>query len=245
MSLLALYTLAIGALLLFVLEHVIPAHPTRPKPQWYLRAALVSAFQFLVVAAVENLWRGWEGSVSLFNLSGVINPWLGAFLAYFIFTFVVYWWHRLRHSSDLLWRVFHQFHHSPQRIQTLTAYYMHPLDMFVSLTISNIILFPLLGLSADDGAVYTLITGLAGLLIHANIKLPRQVGYVFQTPEMHRLHHKHGHHNQNFSDITWWDMLFGTYGNPKNEVGHCGFTEDLEERILPLLLGRKLPQDKM
>jgi sterol desaturase/sphingolipid hydroxylase (fatty acid hydroxylase superfamily) len=245
MSTFALYALSLFALALFVLEHVIPAHPIKPKLNWYIRAGTVTAFQLFVVMAVENLWQSWNGGVSLFHLGGALNPWVGSLLAYFIFTFVVYWWHRLRHSSNTLWRVFHQFHHSPERIQTLTAYYMHPLDMFVSLTISNIILFPLLGLGADDGAIYTLITGAAGLLIHANIKLPRKVGYVFQTPEMHRLHHKRGHHKHNFSDITWWDMMFGTYLNPHESVAQCGFSDELERDLVPLLLGRKLPNNKM
>jgi sterol desaturase/sphingolipid hydroxylase (fatty acid hydroxylase superfamily) len=158
-------------------------------------------------------------------------------VAYVIFTFVVYWWHRVRHASPLIWRIFHQFHHSPTRIQTLTAYYIHPLDMIVVLTISNLILFPLLGLDLEAAAWYTVITGFAGFFIHANIPVPRAVGYVFQTPEMHRLHHKSGHHADNYADIVWWDMLFGTYANPRERIDACGFDEDSEREIVPMLAG--------
>lgn len=225
---------------LVVLEHLFPAHPNDPKPEWYLRAALVNGVQLLVFVCVDALWSRWVGAVSWFALNRRVSPFFGALLAYFIFTFAIYWWHRLRHSSELMWRIFHQFHHSPQRIQTLTAYYIHPLDMVVGLSIGNAILFPLLGLSNEAAAWYTLITGVAGFFIHANIRVPRFIGYVFQTPEMHRVHHKSGHHAHNYSDIVCWDLLFGTYLNPKQPVELCGFDAGEEQKVVPMLLGRNI-----
>ena len=241
MSIIALalpLTLLLGALLV-ALEHHFPAHDLEPEPRWYVRAVVVNAVQLLVFVAVGNLWEGWDDRWSLHLTSGA-PPFAGACVAYFVFTFAIYWWHRARHASPLLWRVFHQFHHSPKRIQALTAYYIHPLDMFVGLSISNIILFPLLGVNVEAAAWYTLITGLAGFFIHANLRVPRAVGYVFQTPEMHRLHHKRGHHAHNYSDIVWWDMLFGTYSNPREDIEACGFDEFSERKVVPLLLGRDL-----
>ena len=29
------------------------------------------------------------------------------------------------------------------------------------------------------------------------------------------MHHQHGRHRNNYGDITWWDMLFGIYENPR------------------------------
>jgi sterol desaturase/sphingolipid hydroxylase (fatty acid hydroxylase superfamily) len=225
---------------LIVLEHRYPAHPLEPERRWYIRAAIINAVQLLVFVGVDAAWARWAGAASLFALESKVSPVVGALLAYFIFTFVIYWWHRLRHGSDLIWRVFHQFHHSPKRIQTLTAYYIHPLDMVVALCISNSILFPLLGLGIEAAGWYTLITGFAGFFIHANIRVPRQVGYVFQTPEMHRLHHKSGHHAHNYSDIVCWDLLFGTYLNPEQPIMHCGFNEEMETDVIPMLLGKDL-----
>jgi len=225
---------------LIVLEHLFPAHPLHTAPEWYIRALILNAVQLLVFVGVDALWTRWVGSASIFALGLQVSPLVGALIAYFIFTFAIYWWHRLRHSSDLIWRVFHQLHHSPKRIQTLTAYYIHPLDMVVALTISNIILFPLLGLGAEAAGWYTLITGFAGFFIHANIRVPRQIGYVFQTPEMHRLHHKSGHHAHNYSDIVCWDWLFGTYLNPKEPISQCGFEEEAELKIIPMLVGKDL-----
>ena len=53
----------------------------------------------------------------------------GAIVGYLAITFVYYWWHRWRHESPFLWRWFHQVHHSPQRIEIITSFYKHPLEI--------------------------------------------------------------------------------------------------------------------
>ena len=229
----------IASILLFI-EHRYPAHHNVVSKQWYIRAIVINALQLLVFIVFNSLWSKHVDAWSLFSLNNVMAAPANAFLDYFIFTFVVYWWHRLRHHSATIWRIFHQLHHSPQRIQTLTAYYIHPLDMIANLLISNSIVFLLLGLDLETAAWYTLFTGTAGFLIHANIRLPRQVGYIFQTPEMHRLHHKSNHHAHNYSDIVCWDMLFGTYCNPSKNVNACGFDKHYEHKVIPMLLGKNI-----
>ena len=82
-----------------------------------------------------------------------------------------------------------------------------------------------------------MVTGFAGFFIHANIRVPRWGGYVYQTPEMHHLHHQSNHHDHNYSDFVCWDMLFGTYKNPKQAIINCGFEEQEEKRIFSMLFG--------
>ncbi len=79
---------------------------------------------------------------------------------------------------------------------------------------------------------------MAGFFIHANIRVPRWVGYVYQTPEMHRLHHQSNHHSHNYSDFVCWDMLFGTYHNPKQPIVNCGFDEHEEKQVIAMLFGK-------
>jgi sterol desaturase/sphingolipid hydroxylase (fatty acid hydroxylase superfamily) len=55
---------------------------------------------------------------------------------------------------------------------------------------------------------------------------------------MHRIHHESGLHKSNYGDITWWDMLFGTYENPASWNGRCGFDGDREQRLKDMLLYR-------
>jgi sterol desaturase/sphingolipid hydroxylase (fatty acid hydroxylase superfamily) len=224
---------------LFLLERAYPARDINSDTSWYIRAFIVNALVFAIFIVVDMFWMEYLDAWSLFSLSNEFSAFMGAFLAYFIFTFVVYWWHRLRHASAWVWRVFHQLHHSPKRIETLTAYYIHPFDMLANLLISNSIVYFLLGLGLEGAAWYTLITGVAGFLIHANLNFPRWVGYVFQTPRMHRLHHKSGFHAQNYSDIVFWDMMFGTYENPKEEIENCGFSDRQENKLLDMLFTKE------
>lgn len=249
LSLFLLYACAFG---LFVLERIYPAHVNgdirKDRHHWYARAVLINMINLGVFFLIDIalLWceaNGYFVRAALlenlgFDLGLNNSPAKAAFVAYFIFTFIVYWWHRLRHSNNFLWRWFHQLHHSPAQIETLTAYYIHPLDLIANLLISNCILYLILGVDSTVAPLYTLITGLAGFLIHANINVPRAVGYVFQTPAMHRLHHKSGHHSQNFTDLVWWDMLFGTYHNPTQSVEQCGFGQKEQHNLKALLLGK-------
>ena len=57
---------------------------------------------------------------------------------------------------------------------------------------------------------------------------------------MYRIHHEHGKHRNNYGDLVWWDMLFGTYENPAQFRGRCGFDPEKEERLLPMLCWRNV-----
>ncbi|MFT7297032.1 MAG: sterol desaturase/sphingolipid hydroxylase (fatty acid hydroxylase superfamily), partial [Flavobacteriales bacterium] len=50
-----------------------------------------------------------------------------------------------------------------------------------------------------------------------------------------RIHHQKGKHFNNFSDIPLWDMLFGTFYNPKKMDGDCGFSEDREAKLTDMI----------
>ena len=52
---------------------------------------------------------------------------------------------------------------------------------------------------------------------------------------MHRIHHQHGYHRNNYGDIVWWDMLFGTYENPAVWDNRCGFDETRGQRLGDML----------
>ena len=243
-----------SAFVLFLCERLYPAHKNNnsghDRLHWYLRAAFINSSNLAVFYAAEGLlsWlklNDWISQTSLVEMAGLTldlsdSPLIAALLAYFVFTFVVYWWHRLRHSNNFCWRWFHQLHHSPEEIETLTAYYIHPFDLIANLVISNSIIYLVLGLDSSVAPFYTLITGLAGFVIHANVRIPRWIGYVFQTPEMHRIHHRKNHHNHNYTDLVWWDMLFGTYYNPRQPFAECGFAKPQQQNLKALLFGKQV-----
>jgi sterol desaturase/sphingolipid hydroxylase (fatty acid hydroxylase superfamily) len=113
--------------------------------------------------------------------------------------------------------------------------------MVVNSIIGSLLVYGRLGLSLEAGAVYTLCAALGGFFHHTNVKTPRWVGWFFQRPEMHRIHHhQHGRHKNNYGDIPWWDMLFGTYENLQHWRFGCGFDPEREERLGEMLLYREV-----
>ncbi|MEC5385015.1 sterol desaturase family protein [Uliginosibacterium sp. H3] len=227
----------------FLLERVMPGWPLPKVRTWPTRVLLVNAIQLGVVLLAGLTWERWFASASLFRLSAHVSPAIGGVIAYFVATFVFYWWHRWRHEHDFLWRGFHQIHHSPQRLEVITSFYKHPGEMIVNSVIGSVLVYSLLGLSPEAAAIYTLCTALGEFFYHTNIKTPRWVGFFFQRPEMHRIHHQYGRHKNNYGDITWWDMLFGTYENPREWTHTCGFDAPKEERLLQMLVYRDVHRE--
>src|SRR5271169_1062188 len=107
--------------------------------------------------------------------------------------------------------------------------------MIANSIIGSLIVYTLLGRSLQAGAVFTFCCAVGELFYHTNVKTPRLVGYFFQRPEMHRIHHEYDRHRNNYGDITWWDMLFGTYENPAEFHSGCGFDAEKEEQLVPML----------
>lgn len=226
------------AALCFLIERLFPGWRLPKVRTWPIRVIAINILQLGVVLLAGATWEKWLSSFSFFDLSTHVPPVAGGFIAYFIATFVFYWWHRWRHEVDALWRLFHQIHHSPQRIEVITSFYKHPGEMVVNSLIGSLLVYTALGLSMEGGMAYTACTALGEFFYHTNIRTPRWIGYFFQRPEMHRVHHQYGRHKNNYGDIVWWDMLFGTYENPKEFKATCGFDENNELRLREMLLYR-------
>ena len=232
MMLLTILLIFIGC---FVLERVIPGWKLPTVKTWPVRVVLINIVQLGLVMLGGITWEVWFSSWSAFSLNDYLNPVTGGMVAYFMATFVFYWWHRWRHENDVLWRFFHQIHHSPRRLEVITSFYKHPGEMLVNSLLGSSLVYFVLGLSLEAGAVYTFCTAIGEFFYHTNVRTPRWIGFVFQRPEMHRIHHQAGRHKNNYGDITWWDMMFGTYENPKEWTKTCGFDAKKEEMLLPML----------
>ena len=227
----------------FLLERIIPGWRLPRVPTWPVRVVLINLVQLSVVLVAGATWERWFAQASLLHFSRWLPPFAGGLLAYFVATFIFYWWHRWRHEVPVLWRLFHQIHHSPQRIEVITSFYKHPGEMIVNSLIGAILVYALLGLSVEGGAIYTLCTALGEFFYHTNVRTPHWVGYVFQRPEMHRIHHQYRRHKNNYADLPCWDMLFGTYENPPRFAATCGFDNAREQRLATMLAYRDLHAD--
>jgi sterol desaturase/sphingolipid hydroxylase (fatty acid hydroxylase superfamily) len=134
-----------------------------------------------------------------------------------------YWWHRLAHEHDLLWRL-HATHHSARRLYWLNATRFHPIDLFALIVFQTTPLL-LLGIEHDALLSYALFSSVYGQIQHSNIDLRpnRLFEWIFSTPTVHRWHHSVdvGEANHNYAAIlNAWDLLFGTYFRPEGR----GFT---------------------
>jgi len=217
----------------FTLEVIVPASKNDCDRRWLILASSISLFQTLFVLVAGFVFAETLADFALLDASG-LNFVVQGLAGFFLTSFVAYWWHRAMHKSDLLWRIFHQLHHSPRRIESLTSFYLHPFDGVAATFLNAICCYVLLGLTAYGTGISLLITALYNIFIHADLKTPYWLGFFIQRPEMHRVHHKHMHHAQNYG-LSIWDALFGTFVNPKEYVVEVGFDENRERQVNAML----------
>src|SRR5579885_1199173 len=202
-----------AGLVMIGVERTLPGAVLPRVPGWWWRVVAINAFQVLITILAGVTWNRWLQGHSVFHLARLPDG-LAVGLTYFFSTFVFYWWHRIRHESPFWWRVAHQIHHSASRLEVMTSFYKHPAEIALNSLLSAAICYPMMGCSAGQGAIYTLIIALAEMFYHWNVRTPRWLGACIQRPESHRLHHRRFHHTRNYGDLPIWDWMFGTYANP-------------------------------
>jgi sterol desaturase/sphingolipid hydroxylase (fatty acid hydroxylase superfamily) len=217
------------------LERVAPGRELPNAPGWYGRALAVTLSQVGITLMTCRLWMHLLDSSSLLALRAWPSPALQGFVAWFVGTFFCYWWHRIRHLNGW-WLLFHQIHHSPSRIETVTSFYKHPVEILADGVLAALILFPLLGCSLSGALWFNLFAATGEFFYHANYKSPRWLKYVVQTPELHSLHHELDVHAGNYGDLPIWDRLFGTYRDADAFAARCGFPGDGERQLGRMLL---------
>lgn len=234
--------LALLALLAIAVERLQPGRRWPRVPGWLARALLLNALQIAVVLVAGQAWDGWmlQRRPAWGHALGTVS---GALVGYLAITFVYYWWHRARHASDFLWRWLHQVHHSPQRLEILASFYKHPFEIVVNGLLSSAILYLGVGIGVEAATLAVALTGVAELFYHWNVATPHWVGFVFQRPESHCVHHEEGRHASNYADLPLWDMLFGTFHNPRVWNARCGFGPGREERLAAMLVGRDVANE--
>lgn len=224
MPLEALLGLAIPVtyVVLLALEAAVPGR-TFPKTPGWLWLGLVFMTIIVTINATAGSWLpiGWLEAHRLFDLSS-LGLW-GAIPGVIITSFVNYWFHRAEHRFDIVWRVLHQMHHSAERVDISGSAYTHPLEIIIQTTYGLAIATFVLGLSPAAAGIVGYVGALLAMTQHWNVPTPHWVGYLVQRPESHCLHHEYGVHDRNFGDFPVWDMIFGTFENPRTFEGKVGF----------------------
>lgn len=226
---------------MLVVESGVRSRPWPATRRWWPRAIALNALQGASAFLAASSWDIWLRDRQPFSLAD-LGPIAGATLGYLTITLVYYFWHRARHAVPFLWRWFHQVHHSPARIEIITSFYKHPLEILANGVLSSAILYWCVGLTPEAVSLAVLMTGVAEFFYHWNVSTPHWLGYLIQRPESHCVHHQRGLHHYNYADLPVWDMLFGTFHNPHDWRGACGLGEG-EYALSDLLLGRQVHDD--
>jgi sterol desaturase/sphingolipid hydroxylase (fatty acid hydroxylase superfamily) len=154
---------------------------------------------------------------------------------YIVLSAGMYAWHRTVHTVPLLWRLTHQLHHSPQRVDIAGSVLFHPLEMVVQVLLQLFVTLIVLGLDPLAAALTGYVAAFYGMFQHWNVRTPQWLGYLIQRPEAHCVHHRQGVHAYNYGDLPVWDLLLGTFRNPREFRGACGFESPADRRVGAML----------
>lgn len=221
-----LYYIAVVQTIIFGVFYLIERrypHHHHPKPQnfnlwWYS----LGVFALIWLRIFFYLWVELpDGLISLPSTSIIAQ----GFMFYAVYSCGNYWIHRWKHSNPILWKFIHKLHHSPSHMETRLSFYRHPVEIMFNSVYIVLLGGLVLGLPIEVIAIALAIEGCLECFHHSNIKLPEQfsvIGYIFQTPEMHLVHHEYGLHRYNYSPFLW-DSVFGTARIPEAWNKKLGF----------------------
>jgi sterol desaturase/sphingolipid hydroxylase (fatty acid hydroxylase superfamily) len=227
--------------LLMIWEAVFPARSLPYVKGWKMRGLAAFVVFFFMSSYLPLFIEPHIEAFKIFDLSG-LGAVTGGIIGVVLYDFGMYLWHYSLHRNNFLWKTFHQMHHSAERLDTYGAFYFSPFDMVGWIVLSMICFSVIAGFSAQAVTFILLVTNFQAIFQHANIKTPQWVGYIIQRPESHTFHHAKGIHKYNYSDLPVFDILFGTFKNPKDFEHETGFYHGASERIVDMLLARDVSE---
>lgn len=228
---------------LMLWEAIFPGRKLPVVKYWRLKGLVAFGIFFFLSSYLPMFINPYLEPYRLLDLTGLGTAW-GALAAVLLYEFGVFAWHYLMHRSNFLWKTFHQMHHSAERLDTYGAFFFSPMDM-IGWTVLGSICFSLIaGLTPQAITIMLLVTNFFSIFQHANIKTPQWLGYIIQRPESHTYHHARGIHEMNYSDLPLFDIIFGTFRNPKDFEHETGFYDGASDRMLEMLTARDISTPK-
>lgn len=222
-------------LVMLAIEKIAPARSQPPVRGWAWLGIL-----FLLVSGVIQtaspllIPSDWLMRHKVLDLSGLGPVW-GVVVGYGALSFVSFVWHWTAHHWNPMWRMFHQLHHAPQRVDISGAMVFHPLEQIAFALMGVAVTTLLLGLDPLAAGITGYVAAFYSLFQHWNVRTPQWLGLFIQRPEAHAAHHERGVHARNYADFPLWDIIFGSYHNPKTFSGEAGFDAPAHQRYLAML----------
>lgn len=219
---------------LMLIEYVAPARKLPPIKGWIPRALITFVVYFYLSSYLPLIWDEYLSQYQVLNIEHT-NPLLSAVIALMVFEFMIYLWHRTMHKTNWLWKSFHQMHHSAERVDTFGTFYFSILDIIGFTLIGSLTLSVIVGISPAAITWFLYFNMFLVVFQHSNINTPQWLGYIIQRPESHSVHHSKSVHAYNYSDLPIFDIIFGTFKNPKDFSNEIGFYEGASARIPEML----------
>ena len=222
-------------LTMVAVERIRPSREFPAIPHWFWIGTATILVMFVINILVQVVIpEEWVSRHSLFDVkSWGIFP--SAVFGVLMVSFVDYWFHRGEHRLNFLWRI-HQLHHSPDRMDINGFVYTHPLEVLILSLESVVVTRFIFGLAPAAVVIVTTYTTFCFMFQHWNVRTPTWMGYIVQRPESHCIHHQINYHASNYSNVPFWDILFGTFKNPESFTGQVGFVEGRGHRVREMLL---------
>lgn len=196
-----------------------------------LKKGLANFFSFGLIALFQE-YSSNNDSIPIFSMT-TIPPILSFIIMFITYDFLLYWLHRLRHRSSILWPS-HSFHHSAKKITVFTNTRQHALDyinFFFFILFPMSILFPV---SLMDLFSWFLLEAGIQALAHSKLDFFSNnfLGSIFVGSKHHLIHHSINSSDQrkNFASVfIFWDKLFDTYQSSENKNLEFGLEGALSE----------------
>ena len=208
------------------------------RPWWRKREIVTDVCYWFLIPLIARFFRIGMltlGAAVIFDIHGTqaimdfyenghgplaaLPLWLQAVIFLVGSDFLLYWIHRGFHGGTL-WK-YHAVHHSSEDLDWISAARFHPINLFLGAVGVDVLLL-VAGISPNVmiwlGPFITVHSG----FVHANLNWTLgPFKTVLAGPVFHRWHHtlpdRGG--NMNFAGtFPIWDMLFGTFYMPKNEL---------------------------
>ena len=221
-----------SALLLILLERLFPYEPRQRliREGFFTDLLAYGLLQSYGLGLLITAFIGLLDQRTGWSRLRLVGDWpVGAQLAFFFVThdFYIYWFHRLQHVSNVLWRI-HEAHHSVDDVDWLSGTRSHVLEICINQTIEFAPIV-LLGAAPQVALMKATLDAVWGMYIHSNLNVRSgALQYVLNGPEMHRWHHARElpAPGKNFgTKLAIWDYLFGTAYRPADKPKSYGLDE--------------------
>lgn len=224
---------------LMIWEALFPARKLPQVKHWRLKGISFFALFFFLSSYLPMLLDPVLEPYRLIDLSGV-PVWLGALAGLLLYELGVFLWHYAMHRSDLLWRTFHQMHHSAERLDTYGAFFLEPAGHDRLHGPGERLFYPGYGTAPEGHYRHPALHHLHEHVPARQHPYAKVAGISGATARKPYPASRTGKHRNNYSDLPLIDMLFGTFRNPRGYRHETGFYDGASSRLLDMLRFREI-----